>query len=149
MGAYAPADEEVKVHRISITATITRMERDLPMNIKKLLIERERIAYIRGETEQANFLANVLDIVNAQMASQINLLNSTTSGLLPDYVATTGVIAEVDDASVTLSRDDGSNRQYITTPKNQNSTIYQTQGSIEVKNRVNTGGTTVITIIQK
>ena len=83
------------------------------------------------------------------MASQINLLNSTTSGLLPDYVATTGVIAEVDDASVTLSRDDGSNRQYITTPKNQNSTIYQTQGSIDVKNRINTGGTTVITIIQK
>lgn len=98
---------------------------------------------------EQNFLANVLDIVNAQMASQINLLNSTTSGLLPDYVATTGVIAEVDDASVTLSRDDGSNRQYITTPKNQNSTIYQTQGSIDVKNRINTGGTTVITIIQK
>jgi hypothetical protein len=88
-------------------------------------------------------------MVNAQMAAELNLLNNTKSGLLPDYIATTGVVAEVDDTSVTLSRDDGSNRQYITTPKNQNSTIYQTQGSIDIKNRVNTGGTTVITIIQK
>jgi hypothetical protein len=95
-----------------------------------------------------NFLANVLDIINAQMAAQLDLLNNTKSGLLPDYIPTTGVVAEVDDNNVTLFRDDGSNRQSVTTPKNQNSKIVQQQGSIEVINRVNNGGTTVITLRQ-
>jgi hypothetical protein len=95
-----------------------------------------------------NFLANILDIINAQLAAQLNLLNSQKSGLLPDYVATTGIIAEVDDVSVTLSRNDGSNTQSVTVPKNQNSTIYMTQGVLEFKNRVNSGGTTTITLKQ-
>ena len=95
-----------------------------------------------------DFLINVLDLINAQMAAQLNLLNTTSSGLLPDYSAITGIIASVDDNTVTLSRDDGSNIQSVTVPKNQNSTIYQTQGVLEFKNRVNTGGTTVITLKQ-
>jgi hypothetical protein len=95
-----------------------------------------------------NFLANVLDIINAQMAAQLDLLNNSKSGLLPDYVATSGVVAEVDDNNVTLSRNDGSNTQSVTVPKNQNSTIKQQQGSVEIINRVNSGGTTVITLRQ-
>jgi hypothetical protein len=95
-----------------------------------------------------NFLANVLDIINAQMAAQLDMLNNTKSGLLPDYVATSGVIAEVDDVSVTLFRNDGSNTQSVTVPKNQNSTIKQLQGSVEITNRVNSGGSTVITLRQ-
>ena len=95
-----------------------------------------------------DFLANILDILNAQLAAQLNLLNSAKSGLLPDYSAITGIIATVDDNTVTLSRDDGSNIQSVTVPKNQNSTIYQTQGVLDFKNRVNTGGTTVITLRQ-
>ena len=95
-----------------------------------------------------DFLANILDIINAQMAAELNLLNKTASGLLPDYRATTGIVAEVDDMSVTLSRNDGSNTQSVTVPKNQNSTIYMTQGVLEFKNRVNTGGTTTITLKQ-
>ena len=95
-----------------------------------------------------DFLANILDIINAQLAAQLNLLNTQRGGLLPDYVATSGIIAEVDDTSVTLSRSDGSNMQSVTVPKNQNSTIYQTQGVLEFKNRVNTGGTTTITLKQ-
>jgi FecR protein len=96
-----------------------------------------------------DLLANILDIINAQLAAQLDLLNTQKSGLLPDYVATTGVIASVDDYSVTLTRDDGSNVQSVTVPKNQNSTIYQIQGSIEIKNRVNAGGNTIITLIQR
>jgi len=96
-----------------------------------------------------NFLANILDIINSQLASQIDMLNNTKSGLLPDYIATSGVVAEIDDISVTLSRNDGSNMQSVTVPKNQNSTIYQTQGSIDIKNRVNSGGGTIITLIQR
>jgi hypothetical protein len=95
-----------------------------------------------------NFLANILDIINAQLAAQLNLLNTQKGGLLPDYVATSGIIAEVDDVSVTLSRNDGSNTQSVTVPKNQNSTIYMTQGVLDFKNRVNTGGTTTITLKQ-
>ena len=103
---------------------------------------------LRTNLLDQDFLANVLDIINAQMAAQLNLLNSTTKGLLPDYSAITGVVAAVDDNTVTLSRDDSSNIQSVTVPKNQNTTIYQIQGSIEIRNRVNTGGSTVITLKQ-
>ena len=95
-----------------------------------------------------DFLANILDIINAQLAAQLNLLNTQKGGLLPDYIATTGIIAEVDDNTVTLSRNDGSNMQSVMVPKNQNSTIYMTQGVLEFKNRVNTGGTTTIVLKQ-
>ena len=96
-----------------------------------------------------NFLANILDILDAQMKAQLNLLNTTSNRLLPDYVALTGIIANVDEPKVTLSRDDGSNYMSITTPTTQNSTIYMTQGAMEFKNRVNSGNGTVITMIQK
>jgi hypothetical protein len=95
-----------------------------------------------------DFLANILDIINQQMAAQLNLLNSTTSGLLPDYIATTGVVATVDDNTVNLYKSDGSNVQSITVPKNQASAITQTQGMIEIKNRVNSSGTTTIVVVQ-
>ena len=95
-----------------------------------------------------DFLANILTILNEQLAADLNLLNNTTKGLLPDYKASTGVVAAVDDLSVTLSRNDGSNMQSVTVSKTDNATIYQTQGSVTVKNRVNTGGTTVITLKQ-
>jgi hypothetical protein len=97
---------------------------------------------------EQDFLANVLDIINAQMAAQLNLLNTTSNKLLPDYIATTGVTVEIEEPKITLGRDDGSNRMYITTPTNQNSTIQMYQGSIDVKNRVNSGGTTIITVRQ-
>ena len=95
------------------------------------------------------FLSNILDIINAQLASQIDMLNNTKSGLLPDYNPVSGIVVEADELKVTLCRDDGSNRQCVTTPTKQNTTIYQTQGVLEFKNRVNTGGSTVITLIQK
>jgi hypothetical protein len=96
-----------------------------------------------------NFLANILDIINAQLAAELNLLNSTPAGLLPDYRATTGIVVEIDEPKITLCRDDGSNRQCVTTPTSQSSTIYQTQGSLDFKNRINNGNGTVITLIQK
>ena len=95
-----------------------------------------------------DFLANILTILNEQLAEDLNLLNNTSKGLLPDYKASTGVVASVDDLSVTLSRNDGSNMSSVTVGKTDNATIYQTQGSVTVKNRVNTGGTTVITLKQ-
>jgi len=95
-----------------------------------------------------DFLANVLDIINAQLAAQVNLLGKTKSGLLPDYVPTSGVIAEVDDLQVTLCREGNGDTQCISVLKNQNTTITQTQGPIEIKNRVNAGGSTIINATQ-
>jgi hypothetical protein len=95
-----------------------------------------------------NFLANILDIIDAQLAAQQNLLNTQKNGLLPDYVATSGVVATVDELQVELCRNDSSNTQCVTVPKNQNSTITQIQGSVEIMNRVNTGGSTTITLKQ-
>ena len=65
----------------------------------------------------SDFLANVLDIINAQLAAQLDLLNNTKSGLLPDYNAVTGIVVTVDDLRVELCRDDGSNVQCVSTPK--------------------------------
>ena len=95
-----------------------------------------------------DFLANVLDIINAQLAAQLDLLGKTKSGLLPDYVPTSGVVAEVDDLQVTLCREGGGDVQCISVPKNQNTTITQTQGPIEIRNRVNAGGSTIINATQ-
>jgi len=95
-----------------------------------------------------DFLANILDIINAQLAAQLDLLAKTKSGLLPDFVPTSGVVAEVDDLQVTLCRDGGGDTQCISVPKNQNTTITQTQGPIEIKNRVNAGGSTIINATQ-
>jgi hypothetical protein len=72
-----------------------------------------------------------------------------SNNLLPDYRKTSGVVAYKDDLTVQLCRDNGSDIQCVTTPNTQNSLITQQQGSIEVKNRVNQGGNTIITLIQK
>ena len=94
-------------------------------------------------------LPNILDMINAQMAAELNLLNTAQGGLLPDWRATSGVTVTLDEPTVTLCRDDGSNVQCVTTRTSQNTTILQQQGSIEVKNRVNAGGGTTITLIQR
>jgi hypothetical protein len=98
----------------------------------------------------SDFLANILDIVNAQLASQIDMLNKNNNNkLLPDWVATSGVTVELDEPKLTLCRDSGSDVQCVTTPTKQNSTITQIQGSVEIRNRVNSGGSTIINLIQR
>jgi hypothetical protein len=37
----------------------------------------------------------------------------------------------------------------VTTPTKQNSVITQIQGSVEIKNRVNSGGNTIINLVQR
>jgi hypothetical protein len=97
-----------------------------------------------------DFLANVLDIVTAQIAAQQKFLDSNNnSKLLPDWFALSGITVNIDEPKLTLERDDGSNIINVTVPSTQNSTIYMTQGNVEFKNRVNNGGGTTITLIQK
>jgi len=92
------------------------------------------------------FLANIFDMIGNSLSE--NLLAEIDS-VLPDYKKASGIVAIKDDMTVSLCRDSGSDIQCITTPLTQNSTIYQTQGSLEFKNRVNQGNNTIITIVQR
>jgi hypothetical protein len=93
-----------------------------------------------------NFLASLFDIIG-------NILDQKfldpVDPVLPDYKKSSGIVAYKDDLSVELCRDNGADIQCVKTPLTQNSTIYQTQGSLEFKNRVNQGGNTTITLIQR
>ena len=99
---------------------------------------------------EANLLPNLLDIINDQInAANSNLLAlQKPNSVLPDYKPSTGVVAEVDPMNVALSRDDGSNVQSIVADRSRSLTVYQIQGSIEVRNRINTGGNTTVTLRQ-
>jgi hypothetical protein len=94
----------------------------------------------------SNFLANMFDIIGNALNEK--LLEEVDS-MLPDYKKVSGIIVTKDDPTVTLCRDNGADRQCVTTPMTQNSTIYQTQNNIEFKNRVNQGGNTIISLTQK
>jgi len=101
-----------------------------------------------------NFLANIFDILEQQLKTQRetvlkSALVKDKDSLLPDYDPNTGVKASVGATDVTLCKNDGSNNQCIKTPRGQNSTIIQGQGPVSIQNRVNSGGNTSITVIQK
>jgi hypothetical protein len=94
---------------------------------------------------EQEFLNNLLTLLNDQLNE--NLLK-TADGLLPDYKATSGVKVSIDDLSVELCRSDGSNRQCVSVNKGESSTIIQNQGNVTIKNRVNSGNGTLITLKQ-
>ena len=97
-----------------------------------------------------NFLVNILDILDSMMKAQLNLLNTTSNKLLPDYNALTGITVSIDEPKLTLARDNGSDVMSATVPTAQNTTLYFSQSGMDtIKNRVNSGGSTVITLIQK
>lgn len=101
-----------------------------------------------------NFLANIFDILEQQIKNERktilkSALAQDKDSLLPDYDPNTGVKASVGATDVTLCKNDGSNNQCIKTPRSQNSTIIQGQGPVSIQNRVNSGGNTSITVIQK
>jgi hypothetical protein len=97
-----------------------------------------------------DFLNNILSLMNSELAIEFgNLLAPPKNGLLPDYKKSSGVVATVDAINVELCRPDSNNNtSCVTTPKTQNSTVTQTQGSVTVVNRINQGGNTFITTKQ-
>jgi hypothetical protein len=92
------------------------------------------------------FLASLFDMIGNALNE--NLLGEVDS-MLPDYKKSSGIIVTKDDPTVSLCRDSGADIQCVTTPQTQNSTLYQTQNNIEFKNRINQGGNTIITLIQR
>lgn len=99
-----------------------------------------------------DFLRNILDLINIQLINQQKRVLAVGSGneLLPDYDSEGPVRATVDGIGVTLCMETGpSDVSCVRTPTTQNSTIIQSQGSVEITNRVNDTGTTTITTIQR
>jgi len=117
------------------------LENALEMQIASMYVDRLAQNFLDNQ-----FLASIFDMIgnglNANMLDEID-------SVLPDYKKSSGIVAIKDDMTVSLCRDSGSDIQCVTTPLTQNSTIYQTQGSLEFKNRVNQGNNTIITIVQK
>ena len=93
-----------------------------------------------------NFLANLFDMVGNALNEK---LLAEVDTMLPDYKKVSGIIVIKDETTVSLCRDNGSDRMCITTPQTQNSTLYMTQNNIEFKNRINQGGNTIITVTQR
>jgi len=93
-----------------------------------------------------SFLNNIFDMIADSLNEK--LLDEVDT-ILPDYRKSSGVIAVKDDPFVTLCRDSGQDKQCVTTPINQSATLTQTQGSVTIKNRINQGNGTIITLIQR
>lgn len=117
------------------------LENALEMQIASMYVDRLAQNFLDNQ-----FLANIFDMIGNGLSA--NMLDEVDS-VLPDYKKSSGIIAIKDDMTVSLCRDTGSDIQCVTTPLTQNSTIYQTQGSLEFKNRINQGNNTIITIVQK
>ena len=94
---------------------------------------------------EANYLSNLFE----QMGSALDEdFLKDSDNVLPDYRKSSGVVAFKDDLTVTLCRDNG-DVICVTTPNTQSSLVTQQQGSVVIKNRINQGGNTIITLIQK
>lgn len=94
-----------------------------------------------------HFLDSLFDIIGEMLDE--DFLADDIDSVLPDWRRSSGIIVTKDEGQVGLCRDTGSDIQCITTPITQNSLITQIQGSIEFTNRINEGGNTIITIVQR
>lgn len=117
--------------------------------LKNMLDEQNKQFYeskLQQNFLDNQFLASLFDIIGNVLDEKFL---DPVDPMLPDYKKASGIVVTKDDPNLTLCRDNGADVQCVTTPQTQNSTIYQTQGTLEFKNRVNQGGNTTITLIQK
>lgn len=94
-----------------------------------------------------HFLDSLFDVVGNGLDE--DYLKDEVDSVVPDWRRSSGVIVTKDEGQVGLCRDNGGDIQCITTPVTQNSLITQIQGSIEIVNRINSGGNTIITVVQR
>ena len=99
---------------------------------------------------QQYFLQDIFNILSQQLQQESeqllgNMLNPENQ-LLPDWFKASQVTKEITPIAVSLCRTDGSsNVTCITTPKDQNTTTYiQQADGVNIKNRINSGGNTII-----
>lgn len=129
-----------------------------PLEVEQLTNQLEEDASFTLQADldvnllERDFLQNILDLINIQLIKQQKRVLAIGSGneLLPDYDPEGPVRATTDGIGVTLCMETGpSDVSCVRTPTTQNSTITQSQGSVEITNRVNDSGTTTITTIQR
>lgn len=97
-----------------------------------------------------DFLANMLDLANAQLsASQEQMLSQNT--MLPGYNAATGLTygIDADDDSKLVLRRGNDHIAQVTVNREANLVLNITQSGNPLTQQVNRGGTTVITINQR
>ena len=96
-----------------------------------------------------DFLANLLDASNAQLAASQEQLSAQNS-LLPGYTEASGLKYYFDDPGEKLTLyKSTTHTAYITLNKESDAVINITQDGTPLTQKVNRGGTTNITIIQK
>lgn len=138
------AQQEAKTANVSLLTQDFLKEADLGNVLADQQKEILKSKLAQNFLDQ-QFLNNLLAVLNDQLNE--NFLK-TPDGLLPDYKASSGVKVAVDEMSVELCRSDGSNRQCVAVNRTESGTIYQQQGNTIIKNRVNSGNGTVITLRQ-
>lgn len=114
------------------------------------ILEQQQAQFLRNQLDRnyldQSFLANYFNVIGNELSD--NPLDNTHR-MLPDYRKASGIEVFTDTLTVQLCMKDASgNQQCIQTPKDQNSQLIQSQGSLTIKNRVNQGGNTTITVKQ-
>jgi FecR protein len=103
---------------------------------------------------QQYFLEDIFNILSQQLqqesAALLGNMLSPENSLLPDWFKASQVTKEITPTTVGLCRTDGSsNTICLTVPKDQNTTTYMMQADgVNIKNRVNAGNNTIITLKQ-
>jgi hypothetical protein len=114
------------------------------------VLEQQQAQFFRNSLQknslEQSFLANQFEVMGNALSE--NLLDNKHS-ILPDYRKSSGVEVVMDSTAVQLClKDAAGNNQCVQTPKDQNSQLIQSQGNVTIKNRVNQGGNTNITLKQ-
>jgi hypothetical protein len=100
----------------------------------------------RNELED-ELLPNVLDAVNAALSATQEAM-STTLSMLPGYDAGSGLKWRVDDQEQLILTRYSTHIFELTVPKEQGAILDLQQDGVPVYQKINTGGTTTITIVQ-
>ena len=101
---------------------------------------------------EQTFLDNIFSILTRQLrASETALLGNalTVDPVLPDYVKDLGVVAYKSSSTIELIRDTGSDVQSVIVSRFENNVVYMTINDNTIKNRINSGNSSVIRLIQK
>jgi hypothetical protein len=100
----------------------------------------------RNELED-DLLPNVLDAVNAALSATQEAM-STTLSMLPGYDESSGLKWRITDSDQLVLTRYSSHIFELTVPKEQGAILDLQQDGIPVYQKINTGGTTTITVIQ-
>ena len=100
----------------------------------------------RNELED-DLLPNILDAVNAALTATQEAM-ATTLSMLPGYDANSGLKWRVDDQERLILTKYSNHVFELTVPREQGAVLDLQQDGVPVYQKINTGGTTTITVIQ-